>query len=94
MNKTCPKDTVLPYEQDPPKGHSFPTPRNGINPLTKEPGAFGLELQHAAHLPGTKARNFPVQPLFTCPAQGKTREYLIGGQEQEGTFLEEELKDI
>ena len=23
----------------------------------------------------------------------KTREYLIGGQEQEGTFLEEELKD-
>ena len=37
---------------------------------------------------------FPVQPSFTCPAQGKTREYLIGGQEQEGTFLEEELKDI
>ena len=26
MNKTCPKDTVLPYEQDPPKGHSLSHP--------------------------------------------------------------------
>ena len=96
MNKTCPKDTVLPYEQDPTRGHSFHPPRNGITHQKEEPGTLDeLEIRHVIHLPGTETKNtFPVQPLFTRPGQGKTREYLIGGQKQEGTFLEEELKDI
>jgi hypothetical protein len=85
MNKTCLKDIVLPYEQDPTRGHSFPTPRNGITHQKEEPGTLDeLEIRHVIHLPETKTKNtFPVQPLFTCPAQGKTRRNLIRGQEQE-----------
>ena len=50
-----------------PKGHSFTPPPNGINPLTKEPGAFGLELQHAAHLPGTKSKKLSSPTIVHLP---------------------------
>ena len=86
------EDVVEDNEQDPrPLDTSFPTPCNGIIHQKKEPEPLDeLEVRHVIHLPGT----FPIQPLFTCPAQGKTRGNLIIEQSQEGTFLEEELKDI
>ena len=59
------------YEQDLVPGHGFiirtRPPRNGINPLTKEPGAFGLELQHAAHLPGTKSKKLSSPTIVHLP---------------------------
>ena len=47
------------------------------------------------HLPGTKTNEL-FQSNHCSPAQhkGKARGNLIRGQSQEGTFLEEELKDI
>ena len=42
MNKTCPKDTVLPYEQDPTRGHSSTPTSNGFTLQQKNPGP-GLE---------------------------------------------------
>ena len=54
------EDVVEDNEQDPAPGHKlFPPPRNGIT-LQQKTWAFGLELQHAVHLPGTKTRK-PLQ---------------------------------
>ena len=58
-------------------------------PFDTRTRAFGLEVQHAVHLPGTKTKK-PLQNQHKVGHRG----HLIREQEQEGTLLEEELKGI
>ena len=55
------------------------------SPSNKRTWAFGLELQHAVHLPGTKTKK-PLQIQHKVRQGGR----LIREQEQEGTLLKEE----
>ena len=50
MNKTCPKDTVLPYEQDPAQGAQLHPHIQWLHPSTKEPRTW-IRIQCAVHLP-------------------------------------------
>ena len=59
------------------------------SPSNKRTWAFGLELQHAVHLPGTKTKK-PLQIQHKVRQGGR----LIREQEQEGTLLKEELRGI
>ena len=60
MNKTCPKDTVLPYEQDPTRGHKLSPHIQWLHPPKKEPRAW-IRIQCTIHLP--KKKNLePLDP--------------------------------
>ena len=61
MNKTWSQDTVLPYEQDPTRGHKLYPTSNGITHQKKNPG------------PGLESNALPTCPKNPGPLDQETK---------------------